>query len=171
MVTPVDSDLYKDIGHPEDFATGPLLHLEGVNGRIHIVLPPAFGLDPKLFLMTYEPAEHRGTVWTNVKLVDNDGENLLNDIAVAEATEYHNPHMDKVCQSGLGLETLPIPELNPSLPLSLATSKLGSQLVSAHVVANRKEREAKASKSSVVKSSDHSKGDDALKQNHDDTLK
>ena len=107
----------------------------------------------------------------NVKLVDNDGENLLNDVAVAEATEHHDPQMDKVCQSGLGLEPLPIPELNPSLLLSLTTSKLGSQLVSAHVMANRKERQAKASKSSVVKSSDHSKGDDAPKQNHDDTLK
>ena len=119
----------------------------------------------------YEPAEHRGTVWTNVELVDNDGENLLNDIAVAEAMEYHNPQMDKVCQSGLGLEPLPVPELNPSLLLSLATLELGSQLVSAHIVANWKEREAKASKLSVVKSSNHSKGEDTLKQNHDDTLK
>ena len=52
VVTPVDSDLYKDISHPEDFAAGPLLHLEGVNGWIHVVLPPAFGLDPKSLLVT-----------------------------------------------------------------------------------------------------------------------
>ena len=119
-VTPVDCDLYKDIGHPEEFAPGCLLCLEGVNCRIHVVMPPAFRLDPKSLWVTYKPTEHRGTVWANVKLVDNDGENLLNDVAVAEAMEYCNPQMDEVRWSGLGLEPLPIPGLNSSLPLSLA---------------------------------------------------
>ena len=170
-VTPVDGNLYKDICHLEDFTAGCLLCLEGVDGLIHVVLPPAFGLDLKLLLVMYKPAKCRVTVRANVELIDNDGENLLNDVVVAEVTEYCDPQTDEVHRSGLGLEPLPTPELNPSLLLSLATLKLGSQLVSAHVAANRKEREVKASKSLAVKSSDHSKGDDAPKQHHDDSLK
>ena len=50
-VTPVNGDLYKDIGHLEDFAVGFLLCLEGVNDVIHLVLPPAFGLDPKFMVI------------------------------------------------------------------------------------------------------------------------
>ena len=64
---------------------------------IHLVLPPAFGLDPKSSSVMYEPAECRGTIWVNVKLIDNDGENLPNEVAVADVMEYHDPQMDEVC--------------------------------------------------------------------------
>ena len=90
---------------------------------------------------------------------------------MADVMEYHDPQMDEVHQLGLRLDLLPIPEHSSTLPLSLATSKLGSQLVSAHIVANQKEREVKASRSSAVKSSDCIKGNDTPKQHYDDPPK
>ena len=48
---------------PEDFAAGRLLCLEGVDGWIHVVLPPIFGLDPNSLSVTYEPVEGRGVRW------------------------------------------------------------------------------------------------------------
>ena len=66
-----------------------------------------------------------------------------------------------------------MPEVVHSLALSLATSELGSQLVLAHIAANWKERAKtkSGSKLSVVKSSDHSKGDSVSKQNCNNTPK
>ena len=60
-----------------------------------------------------------------------------------------------------------MPEIVHSQPISLATSKLRSQLVLAHVAVYWRERALMkvGLKTSVVKSSDHSKGDDAQKSN------
>ena len=168
-----DGNLLKDIGHPEDFITGCLCSLEGTDGRIHVVLPPAFGLDPKSLLVMYMPVESRGVVWANHDLIDNDGKNLMHDVSMTNMTEYQDPQMDEVCRSGLCLELLPVPKVIHSLPLSLATSELRLQLVSAHVVTNRRGRaETKVgSNPSVMNSSDHSKSDGIQKQNCDDIQK
>ena len=129
----VDGDLLKDIGHPEDFITDCL---EGKDGQIHVVLPPAFGLDPKSLSVMYTPAERRGVLWANHDLIDNNGKNLMHDVFMANITEYQDPQMDEVCRSGLCLELLPVPKVVHSLRLFLATLELRLQLVSAHVMTN-----------------------------------
>ena len=132
----MDGDLLRNIGHLEDLVTGCLCCLEGTDGWIHVVLPPAFGLDPKSLSVMYMPAESRGVVWANHDLIDNDGKNLMDDVSMTNMTEYQDPQMDEVCRSGLCLELLPVPKVAHSLRLFLATSELRLQLVSAHVMTN-----------------------------------
>ena len=130
MQLPVDGDLLKNIGHLEDLVTGCLCCLEGTDGWIHVVLPPAFGLDPKSLSVMYTLAESRGVVWANHDLIDNDDKNLMHDVSMANMTEYQDPQMDEVCRLGLCLELLPVAKVVRSLPLSLATLELRLQLVS-----------------------------------------
>ena len=172
-VSTINGNLLKDIGRPEDFAVGHLPHLEGGDHQIHVFLPPAFGMDPKVLTVIYVPVETRGAIRANHKLIDNDGKNLLHDVVMADVMEFCDPQMDKVRRSSLGLELLPVPEIIHSLPEFSATSELQAQLVTASIKAYRREKAlSKAGlKTSVAKSSDHSKRDNAHKSNNIDTQK
>ena len=67
------------------------------NDTMHIVLPPAFGLDTEAQDFDWVPHPIRGNIWANYQLVDPDSdENFTHMVPVALSNVFQMDPGDKV---------------------------------------------------------------------------
>ena len=134
--------------------------MEGSGRHIHVILPPAFGQDPKVTTVLSVPDETRGVMWSNERLTGNDAMNLTHLVNKAPMTSYQELQTNHVHQSDLGLEPCPPPKLVHNLP----ATKHRDKLVMAYIELLTKEKTRKKEESQVKSDS---KGDQSVIKSSD----
>ena len=87
-IVQVDNRMTQVVGPTSAFLVGQLLRVID-NDTMHIILPPAFGLDAEAWDFDRVPDPVRGNIWANYQLVDPDSdENFTHMVPVAPSNVF-----------------------------------------------------------------------------------
>ena len=95
-IVQVNNRMTQVIGPTSAFLVGRLLRVID-NDTMHVILPPAFGLDTEAQDFNWVPHPIQGNIWANYQLVDPDSDkNFTHMVPVAPSNVFQMDPGDKV---------------------------------------------------------------------------